>query len=81
MSTSENKKYKVDIIPPSVKKSVVSRRGPKHRDLPEDLIRQLASECMGSRDIATRLREYGVSVSYKTIQRVLAGARQPVHIC
>ena len=53
-----------------------SKRGPKHRDLPEDLIRQWASEGMGSKSIAARLkREQGITVHYSTIQRILTGQR------
>jgi hypothetical protein len=77
MSTVEGKKFEVDIIQPSVAIRAVVKRGPKHRQLPEDLIRQLASEGMGSKVIAARLKaEYGVIVSYKTIQRILSGERK-----
>ena len=77
MSTLNGKNSKVDIIQPSVAKVTRGKRGPKHRELPGDLIRQLAAEGMGSKAIATRLRvERGVTVSYKTIQRVLSGERK-----
>lgn len=77
MSTLNGKKSEVDIIPPLVATRTVLRRGPKHRQLPEDLIRQLAGEGMGSKAIATRLKiEYGRKISYKTIQRVLSGERK-----
>jgi hypothetical protein len=77
MSTLEGKKFEVDIIhPPGATRAVV-KRGPKHRQLPEDLIRQLASEGMGSKVIAARLKaEHGIIVSYKTIQRILSGERK-----
>lgn len=85
MSTLESQKSEVDIIHPPVMsgakgrftcKTTSGKRGPKHRRLPEDLIRQLASEGMGSKAIADRLRaEPGVTVSYKTIQRILSGQR------
>jgi len=53
------------------------KRGPKHQKLPEGLIRQLAAEELSSRVIAERLqREHGITVSYKTIQRVLSGKRE-----
>ena len=54
----------------------VSKRGPKHRDLPEDLIREWASLGMGSKAIAARLkREQSITVHYSTIQRILNGQR------
>ena len=53
-----------------------SKRGPKHRDLPEDLIRQWANDGMGAKSIASRLkREQVVVVHYSTVQRILAGKR------
>ena len=71
MSTSDDKKTTVDIIKPLVAKVTRGKRGPKHRDLPRDLIRQLAGEGMGSKAIASQLkREQGIAVSYKTIQRI-----------
>ena len=77
MSTLESKKVEVDIIPPSVSSVKASKRGPKHRRLPEALIKQLAGKGMGSKAIATRLSsEHGITVSYKTIQRLLAGERE-----
>ena len=48
----------------------------KKRPLPDDKIKQLHKEGMGAKAIATQLKkEQGVDVSYKTIQRVLAGRR------
>jgi len=75
MSTLDSLKNTVDIIQPSVTIRAIVKRGPKHRQLPEDLIRELASEGMGSKAIALRLRTEGVTVSYKTIQRLLSGQR------
>ena len=50
-----------------------TKRGPKHRSLPDDLIEQLAGEGMGSKAIAAKLKgESGIEVSYKTIQRRLS---------
>ena len=50
----------------------IGKRGPKHRDLPEDLIRQWASQGMGSKAIAQRLkREQGIEVHFTTIYRLL----------
>jgi len=77
MSTLDYQKSQVDIIQSSVGKVTRAKRGPKHRDLPGDLIRRLAAESMGSKAIATKLRkEQGIPVSYKTIQRVLSGERK-----
>ena len=63
----------MDIIPAVARKVTHEKRGPKHRDMPEDLMRQLAGQGMGSKAIAARLRTEGVDVSYKTIQRRLQG--------
>ncbi|MFC1869683.1 hypothetical protein ACFLYE_00240 [Chloroflexota bacterium] len=51
-----------------------SKRGPKSRELPDDLISQWAGEGLGSKAISSRLkREQGVDVHYSTIQRRLQG--------
>ena len=64
---------------PSVTMDIFRPRGrPKHyekRELPEELIRQLYSEGMGSRAIASTLKKRAIIVSYKTIQRILSGER------
>lgn len=54
------------------------RRGPRYKVLPVGTIKRWAkTNGMGSKAIATRLgRERGIEVSYKTIQRILAGQRQ-----
>jgi len=52
------------------------KRGPKHQKLPEDLIKRLAAEELSSRAIEARLKARGISVSYKTIQRILSGERR-----
>jgi len=76
MSTVERGKIQVDMIHPPDTTRTPPKRGPKFRDLPEDLIRELASQDQGSKAIATRLNvEHGIKVSYKTIQRVLSGER------
>ena len=75
MSPLEHQKSVVDIIRPAVTSRASGKRGPKHRQLPEDLIWRLAGEGYGSKAIATRLKEQGIKVSYKTIQRVLSGER------
>ena len=67
----------MDIIHPADAIRTRGKRGPKHRRLPADLIRQLAAEGMGSKAIAARLKaEPGVKVSYKTIQRIISGERK-----
>lgn len=77
MSTVERVKTETDAIsssPPSVEGV---KRGPKQRRLPEGLIKQLARRDMGSKSIAAKLkRDKGITVSYKTIQRVLSGERK-----
>ena len=73
MSPINGEKNKVDIIQSRVAKVTRSKRGPKFTELPDDLIRQWASEGMGSKAISTRLKAEGYDVSYKTIQRRLQG--------
>ncbi len=52
------------------------KRGRKRKPLPVELITQRASEGLGAKAIATLLKtEDGIEVSYKTVQRVLAGKR------
>ena len=75
MSTVKSKNIEVDIIHPLGATRSIVKRGPKHRELPEDIIRQLAGEGMGAKAIATMLTGEGVEVSYKTIQRLLSGQR------
>ena len=46
------------------------------RELPNKRIKELHNQGMGSKAIATKLKnDHGIEVSYKTIQRVLAGQR------
>ena len=79
MSTLDDKKIEVDIIQPSVAKVTRVKRGPKQKPLPQELIEQWAGEGMGSRAIASKLKnELGIKVSYKTIQRALS--RKVTHI-
>lgn len=76
MSTLEGKKIEVDIIQPPAATRTLPKRGPKHKALPVELIMQWAGEGMGSKAIATRLKaEHAISVSYKTIQRIVSGER------
>ena len=76
MSTLKTPKNEVDIIAPRGKKP--KKRGPKPKVLPVRVIMRWAEkEEMGSKAIATRLgKERGIKVSYKTVQRILAGQRQ-----
>lgn len=77
MSTLESKKFEVAIINPPDPTRAVVKRGPKHKPLPQELITQWATEDMGSKAIATKLKaEYDITVSYKTIQRILSGERK-----
>jgi len=73
MSPINDQKSKVDIIRPETPKVTFAKRGPKITELPDDLIRQWASEGVGSKAISTRLKAKGYFVSYKTIQRRLQG--------
>ncbi|MFC1981082.1 hypothetical protein ACFLVN_02430 [Chloroflexota bacterium] len=71
MSTSDEENITVDIIKPSI-----TKRGRKPMELPLEFIAQLYQEGLGSKAIATRLsKEQGIRISYKTIQRLLKGAR------
>jgi len=72
MSTLNDETPKVDKIIPR------GRPGSyKKFPLPNDIIRQLNRDGIGSKAIATHLKgELGIDVSYKTIQRVLSGERK-----
>ena len=75
MSTLGSDKFRVDIIQAVTPFSGTekSTRGRKRRDVPDEEIRQLNQSGLGSKAIATKLRkELGITVSYKTVQRVLA---------
>jgi hypothetical protein len=54
---------------------VKKRRGPKQKKLPVGMIKRWEKKGLGSKRIAARLKEQGVEVSYKTIQRILNGQR------
>lgn len=49
------------------------KRGRPPVMIPDDLIRQLSSEGLGSIRIAEKLKEKGIIISYKTVQRRLQG--------
>ena len=70
MSTVKAQNSTVD----KLSRLVIIRRGPKNKDLPMDLIKQLVDEGQGSKMIAKRLTGDGIKVSYKTIQRLLKKA-------
>jgi len=55
----------------------IGKRGPKFRDdIPVDIVNELAAQGMGAWAIAAELKkERGITVSYKTVQRILAGQR------
>ncbi|MFC1982559.1 hypothetical protein ACFLV5_02075 [Chloroflexota bacterium] len=77
MSTLGSRKIKVDIIDAVTPKRTLGKRGPKQKDLPQEIIDQWASDGMGSKAIASKLnRELDIKVSYKTIQRLLSGERE-----
>lgn len=76
MSTVNDKKTKVDIIPSQTSKVTHGKRGPKHRDLPLELVKQLAGQGLGSKAIVSRLKAEKVDISYKTVQRILSGERK-----
>jgi len=76
-STLKEEKSKVATIQPSVAKVTRGKRGPKHKALPQELIEQWAGRGMGSKAIASKLNsELVITVSYKTIQRLLSGGRE-----
>lgn len=57
------------------------KRGPKHRELPEDLITQWGNRGMGSKAIAAKLKgEFSITVSCRTIRRILSGQRILVNV-
>lgn len=80
MSIVNDKKISMDIIQPTTATEALfqqsQKRGRKPQELPTDLIIQLAND-MGSVAIASLLkREHGITISYKTIQRILSGERK-----
>lgn len=71
LSTLNGKKIEVD----KLEAMTPNKPGPRPTELPDDFIRQLASQGLGSKSIARRLeKEYRVVVSYKTVQRRLQAA-------
>ena len=56
---------------------ILKKRGPKHRDVPEHLIKQLAAnQILKPRGIArVMLSEHQTKISYKTVERILKGQR------
>lgn len=75
MATLESPKITVALFQPSVSSKASNKRGPKHKALPVDVIRQLASQGNGSKKIAATLKTQGVKVGFRTIARMLSGER------
>ncbi len=74
LSPINEKKITVDKIQPrEIEQKAKSSRGSKVKDLPGDRIGELSRQGYGAKAIASRLREEGVAVSYKTVQRRLQG--------
>ena len=77
MATVKDKKSKVAIIHPTDATRTLPKRGPKHKALPVELITQWASEGMGYKRIAARLKvEHGIEVGFRTVARVVKGERK-----
>jgi len=75
-TTKDENIYSVHNSPAAPPPKPSGKRGPKHRDLPEDLIKQWAGEGTGSKAISARLkREQDITIHYSTIQRILNGQR------
>jgi hypothetical protein len=60
-----------ELIP--LKRNGNSHPGPKIPPLPDDLIKELAGQGLGSKAIASRLAEQGIVVSHMTIYKRLHG--------
>jgi len=77
MATVKSKKSEVAIIYPAVSTRPIVKRGPKRRtDLPIELITQWASEGMGYKRIAAKLKiECNITVGFRTVARIVAGQR------
>jgi len=64
---------------PAQAQVTTGKRGPRHHALPEELIRQLATEKKSSRKIADEVRlRTKTTVSYRTVQRILSGQRKEI---
>jgi hypothetical protein len=66
LSTVKQDRNTVDIIKPKE-----TNRGRKRIVLPESIIFSLADEGMGSKTIAARLRDQGITANYRTVARIL----------
>lgn len=73
MQTSNDQKNTVSIIHPrEPSETTTSKRGPKFKDLPIDLISRWAGDGMGTKSITKRLKqEFDIVVHYTTIHRLL----------
>ena len=77
MSTVNDKNSTVDIFHPLTPKVTLrKKRGPRQQDLPVDLITQWAGDGIGYKRIAARLGdEHNITISYRTVARVVKGER------
>ena len=81
MATVEDEKSKVAMITPSVAPTKASKRGPKPKALPVELITQWASEGIGYKRIAARLKvECDIEVGFRTVARVVKGERKQLEL-
>lgn len=56
--------------------STVKARRKAYKPIPNQTVMDMAAAGLGSKAISTKLKEQGVNVSYKTIQRKLSAARK-----
>jgi len=78
LSTVNDENITVDKIQPT---PPIFKRGRKKKELPQELIRELAGRGMGSKRIAsTLLKEHGIVANYRTIARLIAG-QQLIKVC
>ena len=78
-SAPQSTKYVKTLIEKPVTKMSTLKSRPRtyrKRALPEELIKRLNAQGLGSKAIASQLKDKGIIVSYKTIQRLLNGKRQ-----
>ena len=62
--------------PEEIESEVPAKRNGRPKiKLPEDTIKELVEQGLGSKAIATRLKGEGYKTSYKTVQRILAGVK------
>jgi hypothetical protein len=78
LSTLDDENFEVDKITPPADISTFRKRGRKRIALPEKKILKLASQGMGSKQIAAKLWGQGIAANYRTIARIISGQRQLV---